>query len=114
MRSLKHTIITPNLFPPKMGLKPVYILKAPTIWRKGILPSLQSSVCTLIHSVLSTFMVAHGTLCGPVLGDHRGNQLSKLCQRAAGGAARQREGMWFMLRLIPIVHLYEVLPGEGR
>lgn len=85
--SLKHTIITSNLFLSKMGVRPSNTLKAPTARRKGVLPSLQSYSCTLMHNVLGTFMAARGTLCGPVLGDHRGNQLSKLLQRAAGGAS---------------------------
>ena len=42
MRSLKHTIITQTLFPSKMGVKPVYNLKAPSIWKKEVLPSLHS------------------------------------------------------------------------
>ena len=71
-----------------MGVKPVYSLKAPYIWKKDVLPSLQSSAFTLIDNVLSTFMVSYGTLHGPVLGDNGGNQLNKLRQRAAGGAAR--------------------------
>lgn len=32
------------------------ILKAPPVWRKGILPSLQSSACTLIHNILSKYL----------------------------------------------------------
>lgn len=70
-------------------------------------------MCTLIF--LSTLVVVcDHTLRGPVLGDHRGNQLSKLLQRTAGGAAWQCKGIGLMLGLVPIVHLHEVLSvGKG-
>lgn len=111
---------TDNYHPKPISLKAggdgrVLLSKPPSAWRKGILPFLQSFVYTPIHNILSTLVIACGrTLRGPVLGDHRGNQLSKLRQRTAGSAAWQREGVWLMLGLIPVVHLYKVLPGGGR
>ena len=46
LRSLKHTIITQTLFPSKMGVKPVYSLKAPPIWKKKMFCLL----CRALHS----------------------------------------------------------------
>lgn len=64
--------------------------------------------------ILSTLVaVGEHALRGPVLGEHRGNQLSEFLQGTALGAAGQRERMRLVLCLIPIVHLHEVLPGRG-
>ena len=104
-----------NYFFQIWGEWPGCILKAPPTLRNGAVPSLQGSTRNLIQNVLSTFVfVRDSTLRGPVLGDHRGNKLSELHQRTAGGAAGQREGIWLVVRLVPIVHLYEVLPGGGK
>lgn len=77
--------------------------------------SKKESAYTLIQHILSTLAAARDhTLRGPVLWDHRGDQLSKLPQRTAVCAAWQREGIWLVLSLVSIVHLYKVLSGGGR